>query len=73
MRFGAAVLARADIYVLLTSESEGMPNSVLEAMALGLPVVVTAVAGLQDIARLVPMGTWLSAPTWTASAMLFCV
>lgn len=51
----------ADIFVL-TSESEGMPCVVLEAMGCGLPVVTTDVAGNQEIVRegengyLVPVG-----------------
>jgi glycosyltransferase involved in cell wall biosynthesis len=36
----AAVLAQADM-LLLTSEHEGFPNAILEAMAAGLPVVTT--------------------------------
>jgi glycosyltransferase involved in cell wall biosynthesis len=39
--------AEADIYLFM-SLSEGMPNSVLEAMALGLPIVTRLVGGIRD-------------------------
>jgi glycosyltransferase involved in cell wall biosynthesis len=43
-----AVLRQADVYVQ-PSFVEGMPNSVLEAMAAGLPIVATRVSGNEDL------------------------
>ena len=34
---------------LLSSKSEGQPNSVIEYMAVGLPVVATKISGIQEI------------------------
>lgn len=44
------VLRRADIYVF-PSIQEGMPNTVLEAMACGLPVVACRIEGCEELVR----------------------
>ena len=45
-----ALLMHADMYVL-ASYTEGMPLSILEAMAAGLPVVATAVGGVPELVQ----------------------
>lgn len=53
-----AAFKNAHVYVF-PSAHEGMPNSVLEAMALGLPVVTTRVGGVPDFFENGKMGFFL--------------
>jgi glycosyltransferase involved in cell wall biosynthesis len=46
----------ADLYILPTYHGEGMPTSVLEAMAFGLPVITRPVGGLIDFFENEKMG-----------------
>lgn len=54
----ADLLAAADVF-LLTSISEGIPLTVIEAMAAGVPVVSTAVGGIPEMIRSGESG-WLA-------------
>jgi glycosyltransferase involved in cell wall biosynthesis len=55
------IFLNSDCY-LFPSYSEGMPNSVLEAMACGLPVVCTSVGGIKDFFLNEKMGFKLPLP-----------
>lgn len=44
------LLARAEVFVL-PSDSEGLPNALLEALAAGTPSVATDIPGNRDVAR----------------------
>jgi glycosyltransferase involved in cell wall biosynthesis len=46
----ADLYSKADLFVL-PSYSEGMPNSLLEAMSYGLPSIATNIAGVNDVIR----------------------
>src|SRR4029077_5966744 len=56
----AGFLAGIDVFVL-SSNSEGLPLSLLEAIAAGLPVIGTEVGGVPGVVR-ASQGGWLCPP-----------
>lgn len=60
------VICAADVF-LLTSDHEGMPNVILEAMAAGIPCVATRVNAVADIIQ--PAETGFLAPSGDAGAL----
>jgi glycosyltransferase involved in cell wall biosynthesis len=61
----AGFLEGLDVFVL-SSKSEGLPMTLLEAMAAGLPVVATAVGGIPEVVESANCG-WLARPCDAAS------
>lgn len=69
-----ALLAEFDVFVL-SSVAEGIPLTVLEAMAAGLPVIATAVGGVGEVVVEGETGALVppSDPSALASALRDCV
>jgi len=53
-----SLLSSGDLFIF-PSYSEGMPNAVLEAMAVGLPIITTRVGGLNDFFEDNVMGSFI--------------
>ncbi len=62
----AAFYSAADLFAM-SSISEGLPMSLLQAMSLGLPAVATDIGGLAEVIRLAQCG--LLSPTGDSQAM----
>ncbi|MEZ4774706.1 MAG: glycosyltransferase family 4 protein [Bacteroidia bacterium] len=58
-----AAFHHADIYLFPSTHGEGMPNSLLEAMGCGLPVITTPNAGIKDFFEEGKMGLILEEVT----------
>lgn len=61
------LLSKSSIYIL-PSYSEGMPNSILEAMAVGLPVITTRVGAMNDFFKDNIMGKFIDIKNLQLSA-----
>lgn len=62
----APFFSAADAFIM-SSHSEGLPMSLLQAFSLGVPAIVTAVGGMAEVVRVAKAG--LSVPPGDADAM----
>lgn len=59
-------------YLLFPSDTEGMPNSVLELMGQGIPAIASPVGGIRDVVRHRENGILLPDTTTEAIAQVLC-
>jgi glycosyltransferase involved in cell wall biosynthesis len=67
----SALLAAMDCFVLASTRTEGVPQSLLQAFASGVPVVATDVGGIPEVVR--PGETGLLVPAGDAAALTAAV
>jgi glycosyltransferase involved in cell wall biosynthesis len=67
----APFISAADVF-MMSSKSEGLPMSLLQAFSLGVPAIVTDVGGMGEVVRLADAGLTVSAsdPAEMAAAIL---
>jgi glycosyltransferase involved in cell wall biosynthesis len=67
----APFFSAADAFIM-SSISEGLPMSLLQALSLGLPAIVTGVGGMAEVVRLAKAGVTVSLtdPAEMAAAIL---
>jgi glycosyltransferase involved in cell wall biosynthesis len=65
----ATFLSAADAFIM-SSKSEGLPISLLQAFSLGLPAIVTDVGGMAEVVRLAQAGLSATDAAEMASAIL---
>ena len=63
-----AAFQQADVYLFPTNYGEGMPTTILEAMAFGLPVITRPVGGIMDFFENDKMGILLDSNDSTVCA-----
>ncbi len=66
----APFLSAADAFIM-SSKSEGLPISLLQAFSLGLPVIVTDAGGMAEVVRLAQAG--LTVPATDAAGMAVAI
>ena len=65
------VLATLNMFVLPSTAGEGVPQAITQAMAMGVPVVATAIGGIPEV--VVHEKTGMLAPVNDVSALIQCI
>ena len=65
------VLATLNLFLLPSTAGEGVPQAITQAMAMGVPVVATAVGGIPEV--VIPEETGMLAPVNNVEALAQCI